>query len=190
MAGRKRTGQDVRCGTCGAEFYVPPNRIERSKTLYCSSGCKQVGSRRQETVACAQCGEHFTAPLRQRRRYCSKQCEAVARSTTSQGRWHNGKPVRLSASGYPLIYEPDHPKAYRDGWVLEHRWLVEQQLGRLLDESEHVHHIDGDRKNNDPSNLQVMSKWDHAALTNGEIRQRLAEWAEYRRRFGPLEPKE
>jgi hypothetical protein len=43
----------------------------------------------------------------------------------------------------------------------EHRVVAEQMLGRPLRRGEIVHHIDGNKHNNDPSNLQVMSQSDH-----------------------------
>lgn len=39
--------------------------------------------------------------------------------------------------------------------VPEHRYVMEQMLGRKLKTSEIVDHIDGDTSNNDPSNLQI-----------------------------------
>jgi hypothetical protein len=43
----------------------------------------------------------------------------------------------------------------------EHRWIMEETLGRKLLPDEVVHHIDGDRLNNAPSNLRVMSRAEH-----------------------------
>ena len=39
---------------------------------------------------------------------------------------------------------------------LEHRVVAEQMLGRKLRPGEVVHHIDGNRQNNTPSNLMVF----------------------------------
>lgn len=39
--------------------------------------------------------------------------------------------------------------------VYEHRYLMEKELGRPLKSNEIVHHIDGDRKNNDITNLYL-----------------------------------
>jgi hypothetical protein len=43
----------------------------------------------------------------------------------------------------------------------EHRVVAEQMLGRPLKRNEIVHHIDGNKHNNDPSNLQVMTQSEH-----------------------------
>lgn len=39
------------------------------------------------------------------------------------------------------------------GQKLEHRLVVERAIGRKLRRSEYVHHVDGNKLNNDPSNL-------------------------------------
>ena len=44
------------------------------------------------------------------------------------------------------------------------RYVMEQVLGRPLDKNEIVHHIDGNKLNNDPSNLQIMTKAEHVKL--------------------------
>lgn len=49
-------------------------------------------------------------------------------------------------------------------WIRQHRYRMEQHLGRKLESGEVVHHIDGDRTNNDLSNLQVMSDREHRSL--------------------------
>jgi len=59
---------------------------------------------------------------------------------------------------------PDHPNATSNGYVLEHRVVVERYLGRYLDRKELVHHIDENKKNNEIENLRVMSPTDHNNL--------------------------
>lgn len=45
-----------------------------------------------------------------------------------------------------------------------HRLIAERKLGRSLKPNEVVHHIDGNKYNNDPDNLCVMSRSEHAKL--------------------------
>lgn len=54
----------------------------------------------------------------------------------------------------------------------EHRVVAERMLGRPLQPGEIVHHIDGNRHNNDPSNLMVMTQSEHLRehLLNGDGR--------------------
>jgi uncharacterized protein (DUF1330 family) len=58
--------------------------------------------------------------------------------------------------GYILIKLPKHPKSFGDGYVLEHRLVMEKFLGRYLKSTEIVHHIDGNRSNNHLSNLMLF----------------------------------
>lgn len=60
--------------------------------------------------------------------------------------------------------EPKHPKANSNGLYPLHRVLAENKIGRLLGPGEDVHHRDEDKSNNDPSNLEVLTKPDHARL--------------------------
>ena len=46
-----------------------------------------------------------------------------------------------------------------------HRIVAEQLLGRPLRPGEVIHHVDGDRRNNDPSNIMVLpSQSEHARV--------------------------
>lgn len=46
----------------------------------------------------------------------------------------------------------------------EHRRIVETYLGRILTTNEVIHHVDGNTKNNDPSNLIVLTRSAHGKL--------------------------
>lgn len=69
-------------------------------------------------------------------------------------RWKGGV---LYRSGYKFIRLPDHPFCDNHGYVREHRWIMEQHIGRYLTEKEVVHHRDKNRLNNEISNLELIS---------------------------------
>lgn len=54
-------------------------------------------------------------------------------------------------------------------WMLEHRWVMQQHIGRPLRTNEHVHHLDGNKKNNSIENLQLLSAVEHMSITAKEI---------------------
>lgn len=58
--------------------------------------------------------------------------------------------------------EPIHPKANSKGLYPLHRVVMENKLGRTLLDGEDVHHKDENKFNNDPDNLEVLSKSDHS----------------------------
>lgn len=75
------------------------------------------------------------------------------------GGWRGGR--NISPLGYIYLLRPDHPNATSYGYVLKHRLVMEEKLGRLLEPWEKVHHINGDREDNRPENLVVTTLSDH-----------------------------
>lgn len=51
--------------------------------------------------------------------------------------------------------------ACSSGWILQHRFIMAQYLGRPLSSNELVHHKDHDRKNNAIENLKITTKSEH-----------------------------
>ncbi len=66
--------------------------------------------------------------------------------------------------GYIVVYNPDHPNANHHGYVLEHRIVMEKKIGRYLESNELVHHINGDKHDNRPENLMIVSRKYHPSL--------------------------
>lgn len=65
--------------------------------------------------------------------------------------------VSSTRDGYVLVVAPPgHPRARHDGTLLEHRLVMEQRLGRYLEDWELVHHKDGNRQHNNWENLELL----------------------------------
>ena len=79
--------------------------------------------------------------------------------------WKGGRTI--NGDGYVEIYCPNHPNRRKHTpYILEHRLVMEQVLGRILSPKEVVHHKNGVKTDNDPSNLEVFaSNKEHLAAT-------------------------
>lgn len=65
---------------------------------------------------------------------------------------------------YRRIYKPEHHRADQAGFVGEHIIVMETKLGRRLEPDELVHHKDFHKGNNQPRNLQNMTRKEHQQI--------------------------
>jgi len=144
------------------------------------------------TLVCAVCGKSFQRPAAWAKKavqhMCSTQCNGTVRALAlrpfdghSKGKlrpntglagarnpaWKGGVTYFKTHGNYTGVKYVRCPMdflnmARKDGYVMEHRLLVAQAMGRLLLRSEVVHHIDHDPTNNALLNLQLFaSNRDH-----------------------------
>ena len=71
---------------------------------------------------------------------------------------------RINEQGYIEIWNPDHANAMKKGYILEHRMVMSDYLGRTLLNNEDVHHINGNKSDNWIENLEILTKTQHTAL--------------------------
>jgi hypothetical protein len=83
--------------------------------------------------------------------------ENISKGKLAHGERH-AKGTTLKPDGY--VEYTRGPNKFRSVHVV----AMEQRLGRHLTPDECVHHIDGDRSNNDPNNLALVTRSGHTRL--------------------------
>ena len=65
----------------------------------------------------------------------------------------------ICASEEKILVKSRNGKVYMHQRRISYsKWLMEQRLGRKLESNEIVYHIDGDKYNNELSNLEVITR--------------------------------
>lgn len=67
----------------------------------------------------------------------------------------------VSKGDYNYAIVKNHPFANKHGYVLHHRIIMENYLGRILNQDEIVHHKNHNKKDNRIENLEIMSNKEH-----------------------------
>ena len=126
----------------------------------------QLGGQRRSFVQsfCVVCKKKYLAKVEYLRHGMGRACSRSCRGLLS----HGLKERTYNHPHYKVIYLPSHHRARkqepRKGFVFEHLVIAEKKIGRRIYRSEVVHHINGNKRDNRPQNLEVMPKRKHFAL--------------------------
>jgi hypothetical protein len=72
-----------------------------------------------------------------------------------------GKIIKPKGGYYEVYVRQTHSHRPEKNWVRQHIIVAENYIGRKLLENEVVHHIDGDKLNNNIENLDICSVSEH-----------------------------
>jgi hypothetical protein len=153
---RPKTGKYIFCSVCKKQFYAPLNRIKRYKILYCCQKCCGIGQRGKHISSKTEFKKGHPAPKTAFKKgnipYYKLHPEKILRGEKAP-RWKGGITYR---GKYRMLYKPEHPFCTGQGYIPEHRLIMEKYLGRYLNPKERVHHINHDIKDNRIENLQLF----------------------------------
>lgn len=71
---------------------------------------------------------------------------------------HNSRTHKSSSNGYLSVGVSNHPRSLkRNGFLREHVVIAEKALGCLLPDKAEIHHVDGNKSNNNNRNLVICN---------------------------------
>ena len=142
---------NLTCTCCGQSFTRKSAQLRKGSLPFCSNACLGTYRGGKVTLECVHCGKSFTRKsslARGSQAFCSYKCCGAHKRSGS-----------INRQGYRVLTV--------DGCeILEHRWVVQQALGRALRAEELVHHIDGNKLNNVIENLEIMDRVSHSREHN------------------------
>ena len=144
----------------------------------------QIRHLAEQGLTCPEIQERLRLPVEpeQVRRFCHRHGFPVQNRGAQPGAkhrdWKGGRTI--DKDGYVLVQCPQHPHANAAGYVREHRLVMEAAIGRFLEPTEVVHHVDDDHQHNAIENLRLYSgNSQHLAET---LKGKCPEWTPEGRR--------
>lgn len=90
----------------------------------------------------------------------TKEMEFKNRSVAKKGILFSGGRTS-SAKGYIKVLRPNHPRSDANGYVMEHILVFEEATGVSVPQNCCIHHLNGNKTDNRPENLCMMSTAGH-----------------------------
>ena len=149
----------------------------------------ETGKKGKITLQCEDCGfvrevQRCTAILDKSEhpcRACSNKRNGIAKIGKYTA-WNSGKRYSIRETerteyvdthGYVQVWcgRGEGSRGRKDGYRLKHHLVMEDALGRKLESQEIVHHIDGNKLNNDISNLLLCRNTSHHRSIHNQLEQ-------------------
>jgi len=116
-------------------------------------------NRKLADISCQNCGKTFR-PKRVTSKYCSRPC------MWANNGGHNKKEETWWVNSKGYVEGRVWLDAHTQIRVKKHRWVMENHIGRKLDPSEDVHHINEDKTDNRIENLELIEHGRHTTHHN------------------------
>lgn len=161
-----------KCVCCDSSFFrkLSDRELGLNKGQYCSTKCHYLHKQKVVACICLYCATSFVChPATIRAgggKYCSQSCRGRDKSGEKSASYKGG--TYINSQGYVAYSKKDGRKS-----VLQHRFFVEQSIGRPLLAHEVVHHKNGIKTDNRLENLELETVFTH------HLQHALGRWAKH-----------